>query len=423
MIVVGVYIDLNKSADCREIEYGNPGIGGTQYQMLLMSYHLATTYADRYKVVVFCQHPLTFSVSGIQQVIISPDDLPKALVSAKLDLLILRSDLDTLKSIEQVDVKVICWGHNFYYAALANIITAQKNIKANVFVGKQMYDCYLDDDVIDKSVVIWNMVPSVLDIPKRQESYNVVYIGALIPSKGFDVLASIWKKIVSRVPQAQLYVLGGGDLYGKQGYVSGRYGLAEKSFEHRFMRHLCDKEGNILPSVHFEGVVHSQKEKYFKSAAVGCINPSARTETFGLGIVELNTYGCPVVTLNKNGFPDVICNNRTGFLCANKNKIAKKIIYLLKNRDENVRMGNEAYLFSKQFAPELIMPKWITLLDAVYNDRFKGVFESPSRPFNNNFKWVRMVIRFIRCTLGLSFFPSMIQQLSWLLSIKRKLMH
>ena len=262
-----------------------------------------------------------------------------------------------------------------------------------------------------------------MDTPNRQESYNVVYVGALIPSKGFDVLASIWKKIVSRVPQAQLYVLGGGDLYGKQGYVSGRYGLAEKSFEDRFMRHLCDHDGNILPSVHFEGVVHSQKEWYFKSAAVGCINPSARTETFGLGIVELNTYGCPVVTLNKNGFPDVICNNRTGFLCDNKGQIAQKIIYLLKNRDVNARMGNDAYVFSKQFSPELIMPKWITLLDAVYNDQFKSVYIPPSRPFHNNLKWIRIVIRFIRSTLGLSFFPSMIQQISWLLSIKRKLMH
>ena len=391
--------------------------------MLLMAYHLATSYADRYKVVVFGQHPMTFSITGIQHVAISSDSLPKAVMSANLDILILRSDLDILKSIERLDVKVICWGHNFYYAALANLITKQTNVKANVFVGKQMYDCYLDDDIIEKSVVIWNMVPSVLDTPNRLQSCNVVYVGALIPSKGFDVLASIWKKIVSRVPSAQLYVLGGGELYGKEGYVPGRYGLAEKSFEQRFMPHLCDKDGNVLPSVHFEGIVHSQKEKYFKSAAVGCINPSARTETFGLGIVELNTYGCPVVTLNKNGFPDVICNNRTGFLCDNKDQIAEKIIYLLKNRDVNVRMGNEAYVFSKQFSPELIMPKWVALLDAVYDGRFKGVYMSPSRPYRNNFKWIRVVIRFVRKTLGLSFFPSMIQQVSWLLSIKRKLIH
>lgn len=39
--------------------------------------------------------------------------------------------------------------------------------------------------------------------------------------------------------------------------------------------------------------------KFFLSSSVGVVNPSARTETFGMGAIEMNCAGLPVVTLGK----------------------------------------------------------------------------------------------------------------------------
>lgn len=45
------------------------------------------------------------------------------------------------------------------------------------------------------------------------DTKKVVYSGALIKQKGFHILAKAWKNILKAVPDAELYVLGGG-LYG-----------------------------------------------------------------------------------------------------------------------------------------------------------------------------------------------------------------
>ena len=60
-----------------------------------------------------------------------------------------------------------------------------------------------------------------------------------------------------------------------------------------------------------------------KNTSVGVVNPSARTETFGMGAIEMNCAGLPVVTLGKNGYPDTIENGVTGYLCHSYKEIAE----------------------------------------------------------------------------------------------------
>lgn len=68
-------------------------------------------------------------------------------------------------------------------------------MKRVVFVGKEEYDSYIDDDIISKSTYIYNMVPikekvcnRIIDVP------IVTYVGSLVPAKGFHRLAQIWLK-------------------------------------------------------------------------------------------------------------------------------------------------------------------------------------------------------------------------------------
>lgn len=420
MIKLGFYIDIrHKNLDCSHIERGNPGLGGTQYQMLLLAYHLANTYKDKFNVYLFVDEKVKLANSQITQVqLLEKGNLREEVVKSNISVLIIRSELEILGCLEKLPIKIVTWSHNFFNYDLAKQIAKQTNVSVNVFVGKQQYDVYIDDDVIEKSTYIFNMVPSSNVMPKRKSSKNVIFIGALIPAKGFHILASMWKYILSNEPNAQLYVLGSGNLYGGNKEL-GRYGLAEKSYEDEFMRYLTDDNGDVLPSVHFEGVVGNNKDEYFRCAAVGIINPSAKTETFGLGVIEMNTYSIPTVAINKNSFPDVVIDGETGYLCQTKKEIANKLVYLLRDIECNVRLGKKAYEFSQKFSPKNLLPQWVSLIESVSNDNLIINYTKPIPPYRNNFKWLIVIVRFMRYNMRMKWLPSTIQLTSFI----RKLIH
>ena len=86
-------------------------------------------------------------------------------------------------------------------------ITELSQIKKVIFVGQQLYDYYCDSNIIKKSLIINNCIPSSYKMRTNADTKKVVYSGALIKQKGFHILAKAWKNILKAVPDAELYVL------------------------------------------------------------------------------------------------------------------------------------------------------------------------------------------------------------------------
>ncbi len=421
MIKLGFYVDIrHKNLDCSHIERGNPGLGGTQYQMLLLAYHLANTYKDKFNVYLFVDEKVKFANSQITQVqLLEKGNLREEVVKSNISVLIIRSELEILGCLEKLPIKIVTWSHNFFNYDLAKQIAKQTNVSVNVFVGKQQYDLYIDDDVIEKSTYIFNMVPSSNVMPKRKSSKNVIFIGALIPAKGFHILASMWKYILSNEPDAQLYVLGSGNLYGCNKEL-GRYGLAEKSYEDEFMRYLTDDNGDVLPSVHFEGVVGNNKVEYYLNASVGALNLNGAKETFGLVAAELEACGVPVVTYGRGSYADIIQDGITGYICNSRRNIVERLLQLLGNKTQNTLMGEAAYINSRKFSPKNILPQWVLLIESVSNDNLIINYTKPIPPYRNNFKWLIAIVRFMRYNMRMKWLPSTIQLRSMIINILRK---
>ena len=99
MIKLGFYVDIrHKSLDCSHIEQGNPGLGGTQYQMLLLAYHLANTYKDKFNVYLFVDEKVKFANDHITQVqLLDKGDLREEIVKSNISVLIVRSELEILR--------------------------------------------------------------------------------------------------------------------------------------------------------------------------------------------------------------------------------------------------------------------------------------------------------------------------------------
>jgi hypothetical protein len=60
-------------------------------------------------------------------------------------------------AVEELKVKTIFWAQNYYFADLCNRIHRNRYIVQNVFAGRQVYDRYIDHDIINKSTYIFNM--------------------------------------------------------------------------------------------------------------------------------------------------------------------------------------------------------------------------------------------------------------------------
>lgn len=393
--------------DASHVEKGNPGVGGTQYCMLELAHYLnENTNYDIYLIAQRCYRV----EEGVDFIPISErDSLVDIVETIGVDILILSqfNDKRLEEGIARIKCKVIIWSHNYIYADFCDFISTTETIRANVFVGKQQYDRYIDDNVIYKSTYIHNMfLDNTPIVERKNDCRTVVYMGALVEGKGFAELCSIWPSIVEEIPDARLLVLGSGGLYANR--QLGKYGIASQAYENRFIKYITDERGKIIPSVEFLGVVGDGKTEIFRKACVGVVNPTARTETFCMGVVEMAEAKLPVVTIGKNGYFDTVDNGETGILGNSLGDVKKSIIDLLKNFQKNECLGNNAKKRIEKFSPVIIGPQWVDLLMKVYKETYKPNYQKASLPMSNNYKWARVILRFLRVTLRLRFIPSLI---------------
>ena len=385
------YMDL----DLQEPQTGNNGIGGTQYCFIMLADALVK-YTN-HEVIVFHFNNNLLPV-GVQSVIISDkEELIERATNNNVDILLFKAEGVTpfVKALRDSDLKCIVWAHNYLLDKELDELLANQNIKKVVFVGKEQYDRYVDHDIIEKSTYIFNMFDGRCF--KRRNpiiNHNVTYTGSIVRSKGFHILASIWPDIIKEVPDANLFVIGNGQLYDRNAKL-GRLGITNEEYETTFAPFITF-DGEIIPSVHFLGTLGKEKTHIYDNTSVGVVNPSGRTETFGLSAVEMEACGIPVVTKAANGLFDTVINNKTGYLVRNKRQLKTRIIKLLKDTEKNDHLGSQAKEFADtKFLPENIIKEWEELFYRI-RDNQTETYKAPNANFRNNLKWLRIIIRSLR---------------------------
>lgn len=411
---IGIYFDDKAyfDKDFRNPEMGNPGIGGTPFCFLMLAKYYYQNYPND-RLVFYHeadasqnQYPNEFNLKKVD-----PENIAGICKDDGIDLLVLTISRfsTTAKLLEDYNIRCIVWIHNFLRFDELLLLRNNKSAARVVFVGKEQYDRYIDDPIIIKSVCIFNMFnANCEDYYRFENTRNIVtYTGAIIPAKGFHYLAKCWKKIVESCPTAELYVMGSGALYNNS-IKLGSYGIAEESYEKQFIKYLLDENGNIMPSVHFMGVVGPEKTDLFHKTRVGVVNPTARTEICPISVLEMAACGIPVVSRKKNGMPDVIENKVTGILTKKGSKdFCDAVITLLNNNELNEKLGGEAKDFiNKKFFPDTIIKQWRSLfVDTLYGKM--PLYDAPSANYTNNYKYLRILNRKLRMMPIMRYLPSL----------------
>lgn len=383
------------SIDCSNIVLGNPGIGGTENLIILVSTLLSIR--NKIKVKLFVQTEGTFpSVLDVVKIDNFVDAYKQA-KNNKYDYLIFRNSPEYINTIAFTDTnsntKLIPWCHNFGSYKDLDRYSKSKNVARIVCVGKEQMDRYRDLQAFYKSEYIYNCIfipdqdtDNIKLIPANNRPNIVTYMGSLVSEKGFHVLAHAWPEIVKCVKDAQLYVVGSGKLYSRDAKL-GDFGIAEESYEKSFVGSLLDKDGTLMKNVHFLGILGDEKRELLMKTKVGVPNPTGKTETFGLSAVEMQIFGANVVTKECPGFMDTV---KLGCLYKYESELASCVVEKLMNPDCNY--NNARRFIIENFSYTAVIKEWETLLlDAIPNNRRLHCLKLEN-PFYH-IKWIKEGVR------------------------------
>lgn len=440
-IKVGIEIEdvTQKKIDMSCPQLGNPGIGGSGYEALLLAWALKNS--DNIKEA---DTPIV-TVYHNEQSNVIPDNCEECIVSDGIDALSKAVDNfeniyicntnhghDWYEYLRNTDLKVIIWaGCYIEYDEIVEIKNTS-NVVRVVCVSQEEYDYYYDDDIISKMCVINNMINiSAYNLrkPINEIANTVTYVGSLVPQKGFLELAKIWKGVLDEVPDAQLNVIGTGQLY-RRDQELGKYGIAEEIFENSFIKYLTDSRGNIMESVHFLGLLGEEKEKVFSDTKVGVVNPSALTETFCISGVEMQACGIPVVTRKKHGLLSTVINGKTGYLFNTRNDFKTSLIKLLKNGKVNKEYSQQARIFvTEEFDYRNVIDQWLNVFNDI-EENIKTYAKFSKRNYLNDVKWFKYLNAYFRHKCKIKNLPSSIDYkemyfnvghrvMAWVRKIKR----
>ena len=210
MIKLAFFVIFPKPIDFRMVLVGNPGIGGAEFCFALLIMKMNELFSSEIEITVFSNYKHEIP-DNIRQEQVDSLSLTLDKVDGNFSFLIMKTllvpdDYNLLSKYSNLNV--ICWSHNYFNARIAKLIAKSKQIVANVFVGKQMYDFYYDNDVIGKSTYIYNPVPKK-EMLNREDyvPYSLTYMGAIIEDKGIMDLLKVWKIVEKKYPDEKCYLI------------------------------------------------------------------------------------------------------------------------------------------------------------------------------------------------------------------------
>ncbi|MEJ5961329.1 glycosyltransferase family 4 protein [Pedobacter immunditicola] len=398
-ITVGFYLENKgiKNVDCSKIYEGNPGIGGTEFSMISLIYHLTLLNND-INVIVYAEFTSNLPAILNVRTIGDTSSLKKQLLLDKPDILILRysqngdSQESLLNIFQKLDLKIVIWAHCFLPYSVLQYLSKNSQVSRIICVGREQLDSFRDHPSFYKSLYIFNGLNTTVDyskiLPFAERPNEVTYVGSIIAGKGFDLLAKSWKKVLESVPDAKLNVIGTGKLYDRN-IQMGKFNIAEENYEEKFIHYLLGGDKKLLPSVNFHGILGVEKIDILKRTKIGVPNPSGVSETFGYTGVEMQLAGCKIVTRKVHGYLDTVFSE-SGILIEKDKELSTSIIKLLQRNDydpkKSINFIQENFDFVK------VAEDWKNVLIDIKNNK-PVLIESELHNKKFKFKWLREINR------------------------------
>jgi glycosyltransferase involved in cell wall biosynthesis len=162
---------------------------------------------------------------------------------------------------------------------------------------------------------------SRLRIPAQSPVVSIV--AALRPDKAHHIFLRAARMVVDVIPEAHFLVIGDGP-------------------QMPFLKSLAT-DLNLEHQVHFLGF-QRQLGDIFAAVDINCLSSYPQQETLSVAAIEAMSAGIPIVCTDVGFMNEIVIPNETGFLVPvdDPESLAKKIILVLKNPEQQKYMGHQA---------------------------------------------------------------------------------
>jgi glycosyltransferase involved in cell wall biosynthesis len=212
-------------------------------------------------------------------------------------------------------------------------------------------------------------IPHFVEINKKlkkniNNSKQIIFIGALVPSKGFHLLAQIWPNIHSKYPDWKLKVIGGTDLYHKLNKIKDAHIYKYENF---FLSYIGGSYHNAKKfKVTFTGSISKKKVlSEILEAEFIIVNPNYKNsyETFCISAAEGLLYGKAILGGNFGSLPEVIKHCVGGLLHNNNIQFKENLLKLIQNKKLRKQLGqNGKKYYLSNFNNNDLKKRWFYLL-------------------------------------------------------------
>lgn len=215
-----------------------------------------------------------------------------------------------------------------------------------ICVSNRVKKALMDETFVneDKLVVVHNGIDPAafyVDMGTHPQNNKVLYIGAVIKSKGVDTLYEI--SLDDRFKDVIFEIVGDGE------YLDD---LKKKNKNNNFILH------GKLP---YEQITKFYNERQFKALAF----PTKRFEGLPMVLIEALFGGVPVVAFDNGGVADAVLDNKTGFLISPNDveEFKLKLLSILNNSALQNSMALESIKFAQiNFTADIMVEKYEEIL-------------------------------------------------------------
>jgi len=358
---------------------GEIGLSGTDAQVLKTSHNLS--YRDGIDVLLL-QNQATTPHPRLRCLQVSTaDEAFEAASAERVDVLVFnnRGDDNTcalLAACQRGGQRSVVWDQNGPSDVMANLIADCPAAKRLVCVSAVQTDLIRHHRVFDKTELIYNSIDPLFFYTKagHRDPKHVVYVGCLVFSKGFHLLAAAWPAVHAAIPDATLSVLGSARLH-DDGAELGPLGVAAADYEQRYIAPYLgtDREACAALGVRFRGLVSpAEIRDELQSASVGVVNPHTAnfTELFCVSAAEIEASGAAVIGGRASGLFESVRNGRSGLLVSGQHELSQALIALLNDPARAAAMGQFGQRFvAGTYAPGRNTDRWAQLLLDVVCER------------------------------------------------------
>lgn len=168
---------------------------------------------------------------------------------------------------------------------------------------------------------------------RMEDKVRILFVGSNFQRKGLPVLIRSLPRVLVRLPQIHLYVIG-------------------QDPNQPAMQRLC-RQMKIQDHVHFlGGLSHPEVLKHFAQSSLFVL-PSL-IEGFGIVFLEAMAAGVPVIGSSVGGTPELITDGVNGFLVKplDVQDLAHKICMVLENKSLQEQFVTQGYHTLRQFTQE-----------------------------------------------------------------------